>query len=126
PSAQQIIIRNVDATSHPPNITVRADPVGDDGSLARGLKAEDFKLTFFAKPSDEQAFKLKPKDKDPLVIVASTAGSVQAQPVETAMLILIEGARIFVGDADYVKPDPNDPTADAPRQGALRYAKSAA
>jgi len=125
-SAQQIIIRNVDATTHPPTILVRADPVGDDGALARGLKSEDFKLTFFAKPSDEQPFKLKPKDKDPYVVVANTVGSVQAQPVETAMLILIEGARIFVGDADYVKPDPNDPTADAPRQGALRYAKTAA
>ena len=37
--AQQIIVRDVDATSRPPFITIRADPVGEDGTLARGLKA---------------------------------------------------------------------------------------
>jgi len=122
--AQQIIVRNVDATSRPPFITVRADPVGEDGTLARGLKAEDFKLTFYTKPSDEQAFKLKPKDKDPLLVIASSVTSVQSSPVDTAMLILIEGARIFVGDSEYQQPDPA--TGDQPRQGALRYAKAAA
>ncbi len=123
--AETVVIRDIDAQKNAPNIVVRADVVDDSSThmYIPGIRPEEFKLQFFAKRGDADPIKLNKKDKEPYTAIGTEVKAVSEANMETAMLILVEGAQAFIGNSDYILKE--DPEA-TPFKGALEGAKKAA